>query len=101
VRPLLLHHSPPHPPPSSPSPTPIKAWHTDPAVEAVVSGLFLEAIGLFGVGRCMFASNFPVDKFMGVSAGVLYSRFAAWVSHLPPADVHALFHDNAKRVYGL
>ena len=36
-------------------------WITDPEANAVVKGLVKEAIEMFGVGRCMFASNFPVD----------------------------------------
>lgn len=38
----------------------------DPASVAhgVVKGLVRETIGLFGPARCMFASNFPVDKLL-------------------------------------
>ncbi len=67
----------------------------------MVAGLFAEALGLFGPSRCMFATNFPVDRFMGVSLPTLYGKFREWTAHLPPADVHALFCGNAQRVYGL
>ena len=34
----------------------------------VVEELMVELIDLFGTSRCMLASNFPVDKFQGLSA---------------------------------
>lgn len=59
-----------------------------------------DAIAIFGVERCMFASNFPVDKVV-VGFDTLYRGFAAAVAHLPPWQQRALFHDNAVRIYRL
>lgn len=58
----------------------------------------LAAIDLFGVDRCMFASNFPVD---GLCAGfdTIFDGFKAIVAHLPAADRRKLFRDNALREY--
>jgi predicted TIM-barrel fold metal-dependent hydrolase len=36
-------------------------WAVDPEAKAVVKGLVREVVHMFGAGRCMFASNFPVD----------------------------------------
>lgn len=54
----------------------------------------------FGVERCLFASNFPMDK-VSLSLRQLYSLYAATVAHLPEADQRKLFHDNAQRIYRL
>ncbi|MFW6077766.1 MAG: amidohydrolase family protein [Hyphomicrobiales bacterium] len=59
-----------------------------------------EAIDIFGVDRCMFASNFPVDKLKSDLA-TLYDAFLAIVADYPVADQKAMFHDNAVRFYRL
>jgi predicted TIM-barrel fold metal-dependent hydrolase len=54
----------------------------------------------FGVRRCMFESNFPVDK---VSSGytVLWNAFKRIARSLSDEEQAALFHDTAARVYRL
>ena len=59
-----------------------------------------DTIEIFGVARCMFASNFPVDGLCG-SFDTIYAGFKAATSDLPLADRQALFHDNAIRIYRL
>ena len=59
----------------------------------------LRAIDLFGPGRCMFASNFPVEKRMGWPADRLYTAFRELVSHLGAADRQKLFADTARQAY--
>ena len=56
------------------------------------------AIALFGPGRCMFASNFPVD---GVCASydTIFDGFKEIVADLPDTDQRRLFRDNALREY--
>ena len=56
------------------------------------------AIGAFGVDRCMFASNFPVDSVFGTFAE-LYGVFATLTAGLSEADRRKLFAENAERVY--
>jgi predicted TIM-barrel fold metal-dependent hydrolase len=60
--------------------------------------LVLEVIRIFGVDRCMFASNFPVD---GVCASydTIYSGFKRIASGLTVEDQRKLFHDNAITYY--
>eukprot|EP01111_Echinosteliopsis_oligospora_P002764 TRINITY_DN1426_c0_g1_i1.p1 TRINITY_DN1426_c0_g1~~TRINITY_DN1426_c0_g1_i1.p1 ORF type:complete len:297 (+),score=70.20 TRINITY_DN1426_c0_g1_i1:95-985(+) len=60
----------------------------------------LTTIEIFGVDRCMFASNFPIDKLLS-SYVKLYSAFKEIVSHLPAVDQAKLFHDNAIKYYRL
>ena len=60
----------------------------------------LHSIECFGVNRCMFASNFPMDK---VSSGYtqLFNAFKLIVADFSDEDKRKLFCDNAKRVYML
>jgi L-fuconolactonase len=52
----------------------------------------------FGPTRCMFESNFPVDK-VSYSYNVLYNAFKRLSSAYSPSERAALFHDTATRVY--
>jgi predicted TIM-barrel fold metal-dependent hydrolase len=60
----------------------------------------LETIEIFGVDRCMFASNFPVDKAYS-SFDVLYDAFRSITRNFSAAEQHALFHASAERLYRL
>ncbi len=60
--------------------------------------LIREAIDTFGVNRCMFASNFPVDGLKG-SWDYLFTNYKRAVAHLPFDDQQKLFADNAIRFY--
>ena len=57
-----------------------------------------ETIGMFGVDRCMFASNYPVD---GVKASWdwIYSQFKYITAGLPWEDRCKLFAENALAFY--
>ena len=52
----------------------------------------------FGPDRCMFESNFPVDK-VAYSHHVLYNAFKRLSKGYSAAERAALFHDNAARIY--
>jgi L-fuconolactonase len=56
------------------------------------------AIEAFGVDRCMFASNFPVDSMYG-TFDELYATFSAVTAGLDGASREKLFAANAERVY--
>jgi predicted TIM-barrel fold metal-dependent hydrolase len=60
--------------------------------------IICDAIRIFGVERCMFASNFPVDGLKG-SWDYLYSCFKKATAEMPPADRKKLFSENALRFY--
>jgi predicted TIM-barrel fold metal-dependent hydrolase len=57
-------------------------------------------IELFGPRRCMFESNFPVEK-MGIGWAALWNAFKHIVDGASADEKHALFHDTAQRVYRL
>ncbi len=56
------------------------------------------AIEAFGVDRCMFASNFPVDAMYGTFDD-LYSAFSAVTAGLDDESREKLFAKNAERIY--
>lgn len=57
-------------------------------------------IELFGTKRCMFESNFPVDK-LSVSYTVLWNSFKRLAAGYSDSEKADLFHDTAARVYSL
>jgi predicted TIM-barrel fold metal-dependent hydrolase len=60
----------------------------------------LRTIEAFGVFRCMFASNFPVDKLYS-DFDTLYAAFREITAHFSAEERQMLFHDNAERYYRL
>ncbi len=56
------------------------------------------AIEAFGVDRCMFASNFPVDSMYG-TFDELYAAFSAVTAGLDGESREKLFARNAERVF--
>jgi L-fuconolactonase len=58
------------------------------------------AIDAFGAARCMFESNFPVDKGM-CSYPVLWNAFKRIAAGRSEAEKADLFHGTAARFYGL
>ena len=52
----------------------------------------------FGPERCMFESNFPVDK-VSYSYNVMYNAFKRMSKDYSASERAALFHDTAARVY--
>lgn len=106
--------------PADRSPAGLAAWHRAmqqlslaPNVAVKISGLgqpgtawthesngqiVLDTIEMFGVDRCMFASNFPVDGLVS-EFDTIYRGFMRIVEHFPAGDQRKLFCDNAKRIY--
>ena len=54
----------------------------------------------FGAERCMFESNFPVDK-VTCSYNVLWNSFKRFTASYSADEKSKLFHDTAARVYRL
>jgi predicted TIM-barrel fold metal-dependent hydrolase len=54
----------------------------------------------FGAPRCMFESNFPVDK-LSTGYAVLWNAFKLMAAGASAAEKSALFSDTARRVYRL
>jgi L-fuconolactonase len=74
------------------APSTVLAEHWKPYVET--------AIELFGVNRCMFESNFPVDRGSCTYA-TLWNAFKRLAAHYSKDEKNALFSDTAARVYRL
>jgi predicted TIM-barrel fold metal-dependent hydrolase len=66
----------------------------------VMAPYYLTCIETFGPDRCMFESNFPVDK-ASYSYGVVWNAFKRMTERFTPTERAALFHDTATRVYRL
>jgi predicted TIM-barrel fold metal-dependent hydrolase len=60
----------------------------------------LGAIDIFGVERCLFATNFPVDSLFG-SYTDLVGTYVKLTTDLSDAEADALFRANTERVYRL
>ncbi len=81
-------------------------WHERPTppnsaeVAEAISPYCLWVIEQFGASRCMFESNFPMDK-VSYSYNVLWNSFKRITRAFSPDERAALFHDTAVRVYRL
>lgn len=54
----------------------------------------------FGVDRCLFESNFPVDK-LSCNYNVLWNSFKRLTANYSADEKAKLYHDNAARIYRL
>jgi len=71
---------------------------TSDELVAATRDYHLHMIDCFGVDRCMFESNFPVDK-VSCSYRVLYNAFKKIAAGFSATEKAAVFHDTAVRVY--
>jgi len=69
----------------------------DPAHIADIVG---ETLALFGAQRCVWGSNFPIEKLWTDYASIVTAIRAA-LAHLAEGDRRAVLHDNAVRLYRL
>jgi predicted TIM-barrel fold metal-dependent hydrolase len=74
---------------------PGQSWTAD-ANRSIV----LTVIDLFGAGRAMFASNFPVDSLCA-TFGEIFGGFREIVAEFSASDQRLLFRDNAIRIYAM
>ena len=81
-------------------------WHraSAPASSDVLldaqSRYYLHTIEAFGPQRCMFESNFPIDRF-SISYRVLWNAFKKLTVGCSTAERTAMFSGTARRVYRL
>ena len=59
---------------------------------------YLHTIECFGPERCMFESNYPVDK-LSLSYQVLWNGFKKIVADFSEDEKHAMFYGTAARIY--
>jgi predicted TIM-barrel fold metal-dependent hydrolase len=79
-------------------------WHERPVrpssheLAKALQGYFEHCIEKLGVDRCMFESNFPVEKLANTYVN-LWNAFKRITEKYTAAERAALFHDTAARVY--
>jgi len=73
---------------------------TSDEVVAATGRYHRHAIECFGAARCMFESNFPVDK-QSVSYPVLWNAFKKIAAGASDSEKASLFHDTAVSAYQL
>ena len=71
---------------------------TSDELVAATRGYYLHAIDKFGAQRCMFESNFPVDR-VSCSYGVLWNSFKKISAGFTEDEKSWLFHRTAAQVY--
>lgn len=81
-------------------------WHqrarpagSDELVEAQAR-YYHHAIACFGPQRCLFESNFPVDRW-SLPYGVYWNAMKKIAARYSADEQQAMFHDNAARIYRL
>lgn len=81
-------------------------WHlramppTSDEFVAAQKRYYLHTIGCFGPDRCMFESNFPVDKY-SISYPVLWNGLKKIAAAFSEDEKNAMFSGTASRVYRL
>lgn len=65
-----------------------------------IGWLTSETVALFGAHRCLWGSNFPIEKLWTTYADLLNAQRAA-IAGFSAADRTAIFNDTASRVYRL
>lgn len=79
-------------------------WHARPLpptsdeLAAANRPYYAHAIDLFGPGRCMFESNFPMDK-RACSYGVLWNAHKKLAAGFSPDEKRLMFRDVATQAY--
>ena len=79
-------------------------WHkndkppTSEELSVATRNYYEHCIETFGANRCLFESNFPVDKIT-CSYNVLWNTFKRITNGYSADEKASLFHDTAARVY--
>ncbi|MEO1066483.1 MAG: amidohydrolase family protein [Pseudomonadota bacterium] len=65
---------------------------------AFIAQMIKDTVAIFGAERCMFGSNFPIEKIW-TNYRALFKAFQDGAGTLSKARQKAIFHDTAARVY--
>ena len=65
-----------------------------------IAEMVRETVAIFGADRCMFGSNFPIEK-LWTSYADLFDAFLKATAGLPKGQQTQIFNDTAARVYRL
>ncbi|MEM5492879.1 amidohydrolase family protein [Hoeflea sp. AS16] len=66
----------------------------------LIKRIIFETVEMFGPERCMFGSNFPIEKIWSSYEALVQAHMSA-VSELGDTAMQQIFHDTAARVYRL
>jgi predicted TIM-barrel fold metal-dependent hydrolase len=64
----------------------------------VMQPIIKETVDIFGADRCLYGSNFPIEK-LWTDYRTLYLTFRAAIDHLGESEQRAILHDTAARLY--
>jgi predicted TIM-barrel fold metal-dependent hydrolase len=67
---------------------------------AHIAWIARETVALFGADRCLYGSNFPIEK-LWTAYPALLKAYRAAISGLTPVEQRAILHDTAAKVYRL
>ncbi|MEL6523435.1 MAG: amidohydrolase family protein [Pseudomonadota bacterium] len=67
---------------------------------AFIAKIITETLKIFDAERCMYGSNFPIEKIW-TSYAALWKAFQKATADLSTAQQQAIFHDTAARIYRL
>ncbi|MGE0717979.1 MAG: amidohydrolase [Alphaproteobacteria bacterium] len=62
--------------------------------------IVVETVDMFGPARCLFGSNFPIEK-LWTDYATLIRTMRACLAHLTGEERQQVMHDTARRLYGL
>ena len=66
--------------------------------EDLMKFIVTETVAIFGADRCLFGSNFPIEK-LWTDYPALYRNFRQAIDHLGEDDQRAILYDTAARLY--
>ena len=64
----------------------------------VMGPIIRETVGMFGADRCLYGSNFPIEK-LWTDYRTLNRTFRAAIEHLGEPEQRAILHDTAAKLY--
>ena len=67
---------------------------------AHIADVVHETVGWFGAERCLFGSNYPIEKIWTPYADII-NAYRAALANYSPVEQQAMLHDTAARVYRL
>ncbi|MDN5005699.1 amidohydrolase family protein [Bradyrhizobium sp. GCM10027634] len=64
----------------------------------LMTSIIRETVAIFGADRCLYGSNFPIEK-LWTDYATLYGTFREAIDGLDPRQQRAILHDTAARLY--
>ncbi|WP_407654320.1 amidohydrolase family protein [Bradyrhizobium prioriisuperbiae] len=64
----------------------------------VMGPIIKETVKIFGADRCLYGSNFPIEK-LWTDYRTLYTTFRGAIDHLSEDEQSAILHGTAARLY--